>query len=111
MTQTQGLTIPSLSNTIVRAEGRQHRTTASCMLQGRQSRLSLRHNFEQVHEHCSGFISSMLVQARTQHVDNLLAVIEEGLLQCQHDRVAMAASILVPLTVSFLTLTGLKIVL
>jgi len=53
----------------------------------------------------------MLVQARTQHVDNLLAVIEEGLLQCQHDRVAMAASILVPLTVSFLTLTGLKIVL
>lgn len=40
------------------------------------------------------------VQARTQHVDNLMAVLEEGLLQCQYDRVAQAASILVPLLVS-----------
>ena len=38
-------------------------------------------------------------QARTQHIDNLMAVLEEGLLQCQYDRVAQAASILVPLTV------------
>ena len=39
-------------------------------------------------------------QARTQHVDNLLAVLEEGLLQGQYSRVAEAASTLVPLTVS-----------
>ena len=38
-------------------------------------------------------------QAHTQHIDNLMAVLEEGLLQCQYDRVAQAASILVPLTV------------
>ncbi|CAL5221591.1 g3810 [Coccomyxa viridis] len=37
-------------------------------------------------------------QARTQHVDNLMAVLEEGLLQGRYERVAEAASILVPLT-------------
>ena len=41
-----------------------------------------------------------VAQARTQHVDNLMAVLEEGLLQAQYQRVAEAASILVPLTVS-----------
>lgn len=39
-------------------------------------------------------------QARTQHIDNLIAVLEESLLQGRYERVAGAASILVPLTVS-----------
>lgn len=47
-------------------------------------------------------------QARTQHVDNLIAVLEEGLLQGQYDRVAEAASILVPLIVSTLSLSTFK---
>ena len=42
---------------------------------------------------------AVLAQARTQHVDNLMAVLKEGLLQHQYGRVAEAASILVPLLV------------